>query len=167
MASLARNPDVRMRQRNDEALQKAVADKRFGIGYFDDRGDREEYGILLMDDSGQNLAHDNDESLGQGTDGMAATKSGRDRGTLPFMTLRYPWRIAFLLFILGLLVLILYYHLTLNDLRPSFNRFMYSHSFGVRFLFAILGVVITFCWQAFFVGKFFVLDSSPLSHPGR
>jgi len=169
MASLARNQDIRTRQTSEVALRDAVADKRYGIRYFAGSDGREEYGILLMDESGRNLADDSDEDSPQNAEGMGLVGSRNDqRTTLPFMTLRYPWRISFLLFIFGLLVLILYYHLTLNDLHTPFNKFMYSHSFGVRFLFAILGVMITFCWQAFFIGEFTgPLAPCPLAYTSR
>ncbi|KAK1767228.1 hypothetical protein QBC33DRAFT_619924 [Phialemonium atrogriseum] len=172
MAALVRNPDVAaglFRRRDDAGLRRAVADRRYGIGYFEGRDGGEEYGIVLLDESGRGLAaesgRDDDEEeevvvvwppQTEGATAVAVGKNGRGRRRrrekeLPFMTLRYPWRIAFLLYIVGLLVLILYYHLTLRNLNSDFNRFMYSHSFGVRFLFAILGVIVTSCWQAFFI----------------
>lgn len=175
MAALVRNPDVAaglFRRRDDAGLCRAVADRRYGIGYFEGRDGGEEYGIVLLDESGRGLAgergrDDDDEEeeevvvwqpQTEGATAVAVGKNGRGRRRwrekeLPFMTLRYPWRIAFLLYIIGLLILILYYHLTLRNLDSDFNRFMYSHSFGVRFLFAILGVIVTSCWQAFFIGE--------------
>jgi CrcB protein len=71
---------------------------------------------------------------------------------LPFMMLRAPWLIGMIVFLSGLAAFLLYYHVTLTkDLRLW--NFMNAHSFGSRFLFAAIGVVITFCWQAVFLSK--------------
>lgn len=173
IASLARNPDLRIQGGSDASLRRAVADKTYGLGYYetpDGRG--EEYGLLLEDDSGRGLAGSGSGSRTGAGAVTADTESEdmaylhRDRfgrrkaKTLPFMTLRYPWRVAFLAYLVGLLVLIAYYDYTLvaqvrDPTVPHYTRFHLffdSHSFGIRFLFASLGVIITFCWQAFFVG---------------
>ncbi|KAB5584703.1 hypothetical protein GE09DRAFT_1165796 [Coniochaeta sp. 2T2.1] len=169
IASLARNPDVRIRGSGDASLRRSVVDKTYGLGYYDTPDGREEYGLLLADDSGRGLSGSNHDTGGVAGDteseklGFATfrDKFGRRKSarTLPFMTLRYPWRVVLLVYLLGLLVLIAYYDYTLvvqvkNPTVPhytSFHLFFDSHSFGIRFLFASLGVVITFCWQAFFV----------------
>ncbi|KAI0502726.1 hypothetical protein F5B22DRAFT_652824 [Xylaria bambusicola] len=54
-------------------------------------------------------------------------------------------RIAFLFVICGLLALILYYKSTRLD--TAFELFMDSQSFGVRLIYTILGLVISFFWQ--------------------
>lgn len=60
--------------------------------------------------------------------------------------------IGFAIFIVGLMILILYYRLTYDD--SGFERFMDSQSaFGVRFLFTVFGVVIGFGWASIFNGK--------------
>lgn len=175
IASLARNPDVRVRGATDAAVRRAVADRTYGLGYYETPDGREEYGLLLADDSGRGLSRSGSDSAGADTEGEEGAAflytrdpvSGRRRaagpGALPFMTLRYPWRVAFVGYLVGLLVLIAYYDYTLvaqvrDPTVPHYTRFhlfLDSHSFGIRFLFAGLGVVITFCWQAFFVGMFF------------
>lgn len=61
--------------------------------------------------------------------------------------------ISFAIFIIGLMILVLYYRLTYND--SGFERFMDSQSaFGVRFLFTVFGVVIGFGWASIFNGKY-------------
>ncbi|KAB5566935.1 hypothetical protein GE09DRAFT_750908 [Coniochaeta sp. 2T2.1] len=182
IACLARNPDVRIRGSGDASLRRSVADKTYGLGYYETPDGREEYGLLLVDDSGRGLSgSSNDvggvagdtesEKLGFATfrDNFGRRKSAR---ALPFMTLRYPWRVVFLGYLLGLLVLIAYYDYTLvvqvkNPTVPhytSFHLFFDSHSFGIRFLFASLGVVITFCWQAFFVAVATIVPFHSLSN---
>jgi hypothetical protein len=72
------------------------------------------------------------------------------------MTLRYPWRIAFILFQLAVLIFIIYYHAYYRGGIRDNGRlwlFLNSNHFGVRFVSAIIGVVIAFCWQSFFLSK--------------
>ncbi|PCD28052.1 hypothetical protein FGRA07_03191 [Fusarium graminearum] len=76
---------------------------------------------------------------------------------------RLVWRLAFLIFLLGLMVFLLYYHLTL-DKSSSFKNFMNSQTFGVRFLFATFGVVISFSWTAFFITITMVVPYQVMSH---
>jgi hypothetical protein len=60
-------------------------------------------------------------------------------------------RLSFLLFLCGVLILILYYENTILD--TSFESFMDSERFGVRFLFATLGTLITLFWDSYFTCK--------------
>jgi hypothetical protein len=71
--------------------------------------------------------------------------------------LSYKARIAFLVPLTGILVLILSYNNTGGD--TAFERFMSTHSFGVRALFTLVGVGISFFWSCFFTSE------SPFSHP--
>ncbi|CAG1993696.1 unnamed protein product [Fusarium graminearum] len=61
------------------------------------------------------------------------------------------------------MVFLLYYHLTL-DKSSSFKNFMNSQTFGVRFLFATFGVVISFSWTAFFITITMVVPYQVMSH---
>jgi hypothetical protein len=171
IASLSRNPDVRIHAAGtgngndnyDAAVRRAVADKMYALGYYETPDGREEYGLLLADDSGRGLSYDNGAEQHQQFgehDAAPGYLGGQEVKSLPFMTLRYPWRVCFVLYLVGLLVLIAYYDYTLvAQVRDptvarytSFHLSLDSHDFGIRFLFAGLGVIITFCWQAFFVG---------------
>ncbi|KAI1345818.1 hypothetical protein F5Y01DRAFT_308778 [Xylaria sp. FL0043] len=70
----------------------------------------------------------------------------RRRGSVqPFFALSIMGRIITLLFLSGVIALIAYY----NGPRTSqpFELFLDSESFGVRLLFTILGVIITFAWN--------------------
>jgi hypothetical protein len=168
IAALARNPDVRIRAVDDAGVRRAVGERVYALGWFEREG-REEYGFVLGDD-GQGFVG----GYGEGEDEMVPgymARAGRDgrrkrAKNLPFMTLRYAWRGLFVGYLLGLMVLIAYYDYTLvaqvgEPGVPHYTRFHLffdSHSFGIRFLFAGLGVVITFCWQAFFLGMFLLLS---------
>jgi hypothetical protein len=85
---------------------------------------------------------------------MAKLGGGSQR--LPFMTLRYPWRIAFVLFQLAVFIFVVYYHAYYRGGIRDNGRlwlFLNSNNFGVRFVSAVIGVIIAFCWQAFFLSK--------------
>lgn len=60
-------------------------------------------------------------------------------------------RLVALLFIIGLLILILYYENTILD--TPFETFMDSQSFSVRILFTSFGTIMRGCWDHFFSHK--------------
>jgi hypothetical protein len=148
IASLAANRDIRPRQDSERKIEKEMSEKRYGFGFFENHAGKAEYGIVLYDDAGENLQHDQLSSEPGSVDTVVST--GRRN---PFVLLGLAWRLAFLLFLLGLMVFLLYYHLTL-DKSSSFKNFMNSQTFGVRFLFATFGVIISFSWTAFFISEF-------------
>ena len=189
IASLSRNPDVRIRCAGDDdaSVRRAVADKTYGLGYYETRDGREEYGLLLADDSGRGLSSQQQqqqqpesEHSGESRnspplhDGALGSSRPSSSKPLPFMTLRHPWRVTFALYLAGLLALIAYYDHTLvaqvrDPTVPRYTRFhlsLDSHDFGIRFLFAGLGVVIAFCWQALFVAVATILPFHAL-HSSR
>jgi hypothetical protein len=116
-----------------------------------------------LDDEGRGLGREEHHGLAgdgdsEGFDGYpaAAKKWGAGSQQLPFMTLRFPWRIAFLLFQLGLLIFVIYYHAYYRGGIRDNGRlwlFLNSNTFGVRFVCAIIGVIIAFCWQSFFISR--------------
>lgn len=149
IASLAANRDIRPRQDSERKIEKEMAEKRYGFGFFENNTGKTEYGIVLYDDAGENLQDDQLSSSEPGAVDTEVVSAGRRN---PFMLLGLAWRLVFLLFLLGLMVFLLYYHLTL-DKSSSFKNFMNSQTFGVRFLFATFGVIISFSWTAFFISK--------------
>jgi fluoride exporter len=161
IASLAVNPDVRVHTHDEKSTKRAFAEKRFGFGFFEAQSGRDEYGIVLYDDSGRslqsginNLQTPDPHSDGEYDPVYDVPPGGipTKRHVVPFIALSYTWRLLFAFFLSGLLVVILYYHITLTQ-RTSFKSFLDSQTFGVRFFFAALGVIVTFCWMAFFVSK--------------
>lgn len=191
IASLATNRDVHVNQLNLSALGPSAAgflassrdsilgrakrhpfaDRRYGLGLFETEDGQSEYGIVLLDESGLALrsghAHDPDSESDVDGDEVAAATAGRP--VVPFIALRRSWRVLFLLLVVGLLVLLTYYHLTLDPNAPDqglggFRRFMNAQSFGVRFLFAALGVAITFAWQALFLSVAIMAPFQAMAH---
>lgn len=155
ISSLARNADIRSHQIDFKASAKAMREKRYGFGYFDNNLGRDEYGIIYCDDSAQSLqgatasgAIPADELTGAYQRDIAK----KSRKPVPFIALTWWWRLGFIFFLAALFIIILYYHLTLS-LRTSFKDFMDSQTFGVRFFFAALGVTIIFCWESIFISK--------------
>ncbi|KAH9233008.1 hypothetical protein K456DRAFT_1894644 [Colletotrichum gloeosporioides 23] len=167
ISSLARNADIRSHQIDFKASARAMREKRYGFGYFENNLGRDEYGIIYCDDSAQSLqgatasgAIPADDELTGAYQRDIAKKS---RKPVPFIALTWWWRLGFIFFLAALFIIILYYHLTLG-VRTSFKDFMDSQTFGVRFFFAALGVIIIFCWESIFIS---IAIISPYHNMGR
>ncbi|CAI4217474.1 unnamed protein product [Parascedosporium putredinis] len=187
IASLARSRDVRIWSARKESIRKETNEKRYGFGYFQNEEGRDEYGIVLKDDSAQNLRPDGDNPAmgGHGhmdddddfvhdvNSGPMRTRSSSlsaesQRTSVPFLALSFTWRIIFTLFLVGLFVVILFYHIqVMKGWNPEFRSFMNSGKFGARFLFAGFGVIITFAWVAFFVSVAIITPYQQLSRSAQ
>jgi len=157
IASLAGNPQTRIQQGGPAAIKRAVSEKQYAMGYYQNSFGQEEYGIVLADESGRGLQDSGDSGEAfNGSEAFDGATSGRVGSTklLPFMPLRFPWRIAFILFQLGVFIFIIYYYIYYNNKVNDGGKlwaFMTSNAFGVRFIFAVIGVIIAFGWQSFFL----------------
>ncbi|KAB5577822.1 hypothetical protein GE09DRAFT_1280312 [Coniochaeta sp. 2T2.1] len=174
IASLSTNPDVRLLfaslptgqdgRISNSQLAAAVEGRTFKLGYFFNRHGEPEYGIVIANEAGRGLQG---SAIQPGIAEMEfahAVKQAKTERHLPFAMLTYTWRITFLLFLTGLLALILYYNKTEGD--TPFERFMSTQNFGVRFLFTLIGVAISFFWSSFFtsvaaVSPYHLLGKSP------
>ncbi|WQF80706.1 hypothetical protein CDEST_05720 [Colletotrichum destructivum] len=170
MSSLARNPDVRPLQIDFKASEKAMAEKSYMLGFFENSHGRDEYGIIYSDDSSQDLqaaasgalpAVDDDDEVADRAHQLHTSK--KPRKTAPFIALTYWWRLGFIFFLTSLFILVLYYHVTLR-VRTSFKDVTDSQTWGVRFFLSALGVTTIFCWESIFVS---VAIISPYYHMGR
>ncbi|KAK4231148.1 Zonadhesin [Podospora fimiseda] len=153
-----------MKWESEKGVRKGLRGKRFGFGLFrgdggggGSRGEEENYGIILMDESGRGLGQGVIEEEGEveegGVDVMKNVRGGRGNH-LPFMTLRYPWRIVLICFELGVLVFVIYYHAYYKGGIKDGGKLwsvMTGSLFGVRFVCAVVGVGIALCWQSFFL----------------
>ncbi|KAF5666373.1 hypothetical protein FHETE_6257 [Fusarium heterosporum] len=119
IASLASNRDIRPQKDTERKIEKEMAEKRYGFGFFENRAGKTEYGIVLYDDAGENLQHENFLSDPNSVD---------------------------------------------DEVSSSFKNFMNSQTFGVRFLFAAFGVIISFSWTAFFITIAMVVPYQVMSH---
>ncbi|KAF4461776.1 hypothetical protein FALBO_11432 [Fusarium albosuccineum] len=149
IASLASNRQIRPQKGSEKDIEKEMAEKRYGFGLFENRTGEMEYGIVLHDNTSETQQQNQFEFDSSSTDSSTpiGVKKGRRN---PFIVLGLAWRLSFLLFLLGLITLLLYYHLTL-DKQSDFKNFINSQTFGVRFLFSAFGVFISFTWTAFFI----------------
>ncbi|KAK4647826.1 uncharacterized protein QC761_104770 [Podospora bellae-mahoneyi] len=139
---------------------KKMRYKRYGMGWYRNRDGREDYGMIVLDEAGQGLQqqqHPTSESESDDMDGgdtVADLKTGVSGSHLPFMTLRIPWRVGLILFQLAVFIFIIYYHAYYRGGIKDNGKlwtFMNANTFGVRFLSAIIGVIVAFCWQSFFL----------------
>ncbi|CAJ2512122.1 Uu.00g077470.m01.CDS01 [Anthostomella pinea] len=131
-------------------LDSVIGDRIFQLGYFYNANEVLEYGIMLHDGFAANhpLYQGRGVSQDQVTEEHPASRAAETKHHLPFLMLGFLGRILFLSVLGGLLALVLYYNNTGGD--TPFERFMASESFGVRFLFTGVGVVISFFWASFF-----------------
>jgi hypothetical protein len=171
VASLARCEHVKIWQMGEKSMRKAVAEKVYALGFFTNAEGRDEYGFVLLDEAGRGLRSDGEfDDHDPSPAALAAAKmEGNNRGTadgdapadgsvhiLPFMALRYPWRITVMTLHLAVFVFVVYYHAYYRGGIKDGGRlwlFLNSNTFGVRFVSAVIGVIIALCWQAFFISK--------------
>ncbi|KAH6853963.1 hypothetical protein B0I37DRAFT_394700 [Chaetomium sp. MPI-CAGE-AT-0009] len=140
-------------------MKRVVGARRYGLGWFSaGDGGREEYGIVVLDEAGEGFRPGPEVGAGESelelNEDLGMAGKWRGQQQLPFMTLRYPWRIAFILFQLAVLIFIIYYHAYYRGgIRDNGRLWLFfsSNRFGVRFVSAIIGVIIAFCWQSFFL----------------
>lgn len=166
IAALSTNPDIRslltslpteqwgtIRQKT---LVDALDGRMFKLGYFVNSDGMVEYGIVIHHQIGAPLKVSDGSSsvyssyVESGGAAGGARKAKPDHH-VPFLLLTYWARLVFLLILTGLLVLILYYNNTGGD--TGFENFLDSQSFGVRFVFTLVGICITFFWSSFFTSE--------------
>lgn len=150
-ASLAANRFIRPRQLTEKKIYKEMRDNRYRLGYFQTQSSHQEYGILVEHDANQGQYVQDSRPVTQSRSADAPFQ--RIPKGNPFIALGIIWRLAFITFLLGLIVLILYYHINLTK-QSEFKTFIDSQTFGVRFFFCALGVVLSFGWTALFISKF-------------
>ena len=152
MASLATNQQIRPRKCSEKKIEKEMADKKFGFGYFENAHGETEYGIVLYDDAGQTLRQE--ESGTQSETSSIEIVPQKKKRANPFIALGWAWRLGFIAFLLGLIILVLYYHLLPDkDKDTDFEKFINGQTFGVRFFFSAMGVLLSFGWTALFISK--------------
>lgn len=136
----------------------------FTLGYFKDERGQQRYGIIprapvsatcaansLNVSTGHDVNTGTDNTVEGNPDGHGFCSPHPAKARLP-IALGYIERSLFLLFLSGLIILIVYYH-NVNK-SSSFEDFMDGETFGVKFLFTLLGTVITSFWWSFFESEF-------------
>ncbi|KAH6975123.1 hypothetical protein BKA56DRAFT_454642, partial [Ilyonectria sp. MPI-CAGE-AT-0026] len=163
-ASLAANRFVRPRQLTEKKIYKEMRDNRYRLGCFQTQSSHQEYGILVEHDANQGQYVQDNGPVTQGR--SADTPFQRLPKGNPFIALGIIWRLAFITFLLGLIVLILYYHINLTK-QSEFKTFIDSQTFGVRFFFCALGVVLSFGWTALFISVAIIAPYQCLSQKSQ
>jgi hypothetical protein len=166
VASLSLNDDVRClfaagfpagagadasRMPVERILADTLSDRRFQLGYFYNSNGNVEYGIVLAEHQAPGHPLHFPAHTSTGGDKSATRFAARSSAEQPFFMLGYLGRFLFLFILGGLLAVILYYNNTGGD--TPFENFMDGQSFGVRFLFTGVGVLISLFWGAFFGSK--------------
>ena len=146
LASLLHHPEVLadFQRIHPDASKKdmltAIGDKRFRLDTYRAVDGSERYGLVPL--GGASLVHDNAHQpfLGQNTD-----PARQERAAKRHHTKRLIRDVAFGLVTAGMLVLVTYYYKVGSN--TGFERFMDSQTFGPRFLFAIVGIMIHSQWK--------------------
>jgi len=161
---LIKHPEL-MRGREVDRL---FYNKGYRLGVFQGRGGQDEYGIVPLEsaagltlgtEGGDENERHNAYAYGAITTVMGGALGSDTKGKqpgkrhMPFLALSYVGRSIFAVFLVCVLIVIVYYNVLDED--NAFERFMdeWRH-FGVRFLFAGIGVAISFFWTCFFLSRF-------------
>lgn len=145
---------------SSEFLKSSV----FTLGYFKDEKGQQRYGIIprapvsatsaansLVVSTGHDVKTGTDNTVQGNPDAHDLWLTRPAKARLP-IALGYVERSLFLVLLSGLIILIVYYH-NVNK-SSSFEDFMDGETFGVKFLFTLLGTVITSFWWSFFESEF-------------
>lgn len=133
-------------------LKDAIGMRRFTLGWFKGSRGGSDYGLMLHDlyPEGHPL-YQPISATEVGEKSTSSHQPAKTRHHLPFMMMGFFGRFLLLFVLCGLLGLVLYYNNTGGD--TPFEGFMDSESFGVKFFFTAIGVIITFIWSSFFSSK--------------
>jgi hypothetical protein len=165
LASLSLNQEVRkvvasvaaetkMNKSQRKHASRLVKERTFKLEQFRTSSGSMEYGVVPIDDvdgTAFKYQHGGDGEFLPLNDGVRQDDVAKSKRRMPFFMLSVVGRLFLLFMLCGVLVLILYYSRTGGD--TGFERFMDSDSYGVRFLFTSLGVIISSAWSSFFDSK--------------
>lgn len=165
----ARDPDVDSVLGEKERAAMGAAAWSIGNGGRAPRHRRRpstDYGIVPLwgygGDTASTIGMPSGCSVGTGTVLTECTALDKEKAhatpprQVPFVALTYTGRGIFVTILVGIAVLLIYYHMLHED--NAFELFMDSQAFGVKFLFAAMGTCITFFWASFFQSEFFPDD---------
>ncbi|KAI3323990.1 hypothetical protein HD806DRAFT_522505 [Xylariaceae sp. AK1471] len=162
LASLSLNHDVRklvtsaaagteMNKAQRKYAGRLVKERTFKLETFSRSNGSMEYGVVALndlDDAAFEYQHEGDnESLPLHNE-IEQNNVAKRKHRIPFFMLSVLGRLFLLFLLCGVLILILYYSQTGGN--TGFERFIDSDSYGVRFLFTSLGVIISSAWSSFF-----------------
>ncbi len=161
LASLLHHPEVLADfQRihpdaSKDDMLKAVRGKRYGLDTYRAADGSERYGLVPLDRTSYEQDKVHQPFLGQNLDPARQGKPAKQHHAK--RTIR---DVVFGLATAGMLVMVTYYYKVGSD--SGFERFMDSQSFGPRFVFALVGMLIHSQWKRLERGRSFIFLSSPL-----
>ncbi|KAK4158643.1 hypothetical protein QBC43DRAFT_349936 [Cladorrhinum sp. PSN259] len=163
-------PTGQVQKITQKHILDAFEDKKFRLGHYFNGYGNPDYGVMVLGEENRS------NHIGWKADADSTVSAESPRETevqeagqqvehhLPFLMLSYTGRLAFLLPLTGVMIVILYWNNTGGD--TPFNNFMTAQGFGVRALFTLIGVAITFFWSSFFtslaiLSPYLLLSQSP------
>jgi Protein of unknown function (DUF3433) len=144
---------------NSQAL-RSLNGKRFALQCYQGRQGRLRYGITVLENTTSCEPIKSSQKVKKTTRTSSSFQSEHARksciGHFKERIVRdYSVHLALLVILIGLLIVILCYETKQMDpLVNSFEHFMDSQKFGVRFLFSAAGVVIALLWDSIFSRKY-------------
>ncbi|KAI1741041.1 hypothetical protein F4680DRAFT_447408 [Xylaria scruposa] len=147
LASLSTNPKVRQLILDDATGAHKLKHQDFKLDYFSSTRGSTEYGVVAFDRFNRTVLSSTYEGENTSPSNWGNDEGPKGKHGPPFFMLGIIGRLYLLFFLSGVLVLVLYYALTGGD--TAFERFIDGDSFGLRFLFTSLGVIIGIFWSAF------------------
>ncbi|KAI0441076.1 hypothetical protein F4803DRAFT_563346 [Xylaria telfairii] len=127
--------------------------KTFKLGYFHTTSGSMEYGVVAvrnLNDVEPGYGRNEDDQLNPLGHSIESNDLSPGKHQVPSCMLGIFGRLYLLFILCGVLILILYYAKTGGD--TGFEKFIDSDSFGLRFLFTSIGVIISYSWSSFFDG---------------
>ncbi len=164
LASLLHHPEVLADfQRihpdaSKDDMLKAVKGKRYGLETYRAADGSERYGLVPLGGTSYDQDKVHQPFLGQNPDPARQGKPAKQHHAK--RTIR---DVVFGLATAGMLVMVTYYYKVGSD--SGFERFMDSQSFGPRFVFALVGMLIHSQWKRLERGRSFIFLSGPLHVP--
>jgi hypothetical protein len=131
-------------------LYRVLSNYRYGLDSYIDETGRMRYGFVPL----YQLPHGPEATYYVNGDPDPGAFNGTNARIYRNSQWRYPHRassLGLICLLLVLLIVVVYYKLT--DYDSTFEHFMDSQGFGVRFLFTSIGVLIKLYWNKIFGGN--------------
>jgi hypothetical protein len=133
----------------EEYFKSILKQHRYQLGYYNNRDGTIPYGFLvtpghLDDDPSPNTYNTSHKYITPNLNDSVSSPTTDRYGSESIFAQKLQC-IAFAAFLLGLMIVIIYYKLT--DYNTPFERFMDSQGFGVRFIFTLIGVIVKKFWE--------------------
>ena len=162
LATLFHHPDVvdDLRQAGGAStpsmplLERYLGKGRYRLDFYNDEDGLEKYGFIPESCKEQSAYLP--QRIGQMSPLQVDSQVIEEN--VKFRRAHIAGAVGLICLLLGLLAVIIYYKLTYTN--SSFERFMDSEAFGVKFLFTAVGVLIKLYWSSIFKGNTYSMTAS-------